>query len=197
MDDNKLTTGISRIAWGYFYLYFNLNIGTVDLLPSFAGYLLFLSAMGKLEQEERTLSLLRPFATGLFLWHTAQWLLSWIGVGLDGLSQPVDLLVELINLYFHFQLLTDIASIAARHRTGLEARLLHCRTLQTLMLTAICLLSAVSPWLPELWQTLSILSTIAYLIAGIVLLFALFRLKRTLQAVPTDPPNEAHTVRNP
>lgn len=184
MDDNKLTTGISRIAWGYFYLYFDLNIGTVDLLPSFAGYLLFLSAIGKLEEEERTLSLLRPFATGLFLWHTAQWLLSWIGVDLNGLSQPVDLLVELINLYFHFQLLTDIAAIAARYGTGLEGRLLRCRTLQTLMLTTICLLSAAPPWLPELWMPLSILSAVAYLIAGIILMHALFRLKRSLRTSP-------------
>lgn len=181
MDEKRPYEGISKAAWGYFFLYFNINLGTVSLLPTFVGYLLFLSAIKVLEGEERTLGLLRPFAILLALWHGARWLASWIAVDLEGLWQPVDLLVELTNLYFHFQLLTDIASIAARYGTGLEDRIRRCRTLQTPMLTGICLLSAVSHWLPELWQTLSILSALAYLIAGLVLMRTLFRLKRSLR----------------
>ena len=58
-DYQKLYTGIGRAAWGYFFIYFDFNINTVSILPSFIGYMLFLSAINCLCEEERELNLLR------------------------------------------------------------------------------------------------------------------------------------------
>lgn len=185
-DYQKLYSGISKAAWGYFFLYFDININRVSILPSFVGYLLFLSAINLLKDEERELSLLRTMGIILTLWHGIQWILSWIGVSLDGVWQFVDIIISLVNLYFHFQLLTNLASIAAKYQPEgytQDAKLLRYRTLQTVMLTAITIITNLYPWLSEFWAVISILLLIVYLIAGICLMKALFDLRKCL---PTD-----------
>ena len=44
---------MSHAAWGYFFLYFDVNLGPLNVLPDWAAYLLFLSAIGKLRGEQR------------------------------------------------------------------------------------------------------------------------------------------------
>lgn len=179
--DQKLYTGVSRAAWGYFFLYFSVNIGTLNILPSFVGYLLFLSAIGLLEEEVRNLSLLRPLGILLAVWHGVDWLLTMVGGDLDGVSLFLDLISSLVNLYFHFQLLTDLAAIAARHQPDdgtLDGQLFLYRTLQTILITGITLISCFSSWLGEVMVYVSGLMAILYLIAGVCLMAALFQLRR-------------------
>ena len=40
-----LYAGVSRAAWGYFFLYFDIRLGQLNILPEFGAYLLFLSAI--------------------------------------------------------------------------------------------------------------------------------------------------------
>lgn len=185
-DYRKLYDGISRAAWGYFFIYFNININTVSILPSFVGYLLFLSAINYLKDEERELGLLHTLGVILALWHGAEWVMSWLGVSLDGAWQFIDIIISLVNLYFHFQLLTNLASIATKYQPeGYEqdAKLLRYRTLQTVMLTAITIVTELHPWLSDAWTYISIVMLIVYLIAGICLMKALFDLRKCL---PTE-----------
>lgn len=184
-DYRKLHNGISKAAWGYFFLYFNFNINTISLLPAFIGYLLFLSAINTLKNEERELSLLRTLGVLLALWHGADWIVSWLSIDLDGAWQFIDVIISLVNLYFHFQLLTNLASIAAKYQPdghALDAKLLRYRTLQTVMLTAITMITYLYPWLSEVWAPISVIMLIVYLIAGICLMKALFALRRCLPA---------------
>ena len=51
MDKNNLYQGISKCAWAYFFLYFDINLGSVSILPDFVAFLLFLSAIGLLKEE--------------------------------------------------------------------------------------------------------------------------------------------------
>ena len=179
----KLYDGISKAAWGYFFIYFNININTVSLIPSFVGYLLFLSAIEHLKDEERELSLLHTLGVILVGWHSVAWLVSWFSINLDGAWQFIDIIISLVNLYFHFQLLTNLASIATKYQPeGYEqdAKLLRYRTLQTVMLTAILIITRLQPWLSEAWTYISVVMLIVYLIAGICLMKALFELRRCL-----------------
>ena len=114
----KLYTGIGRAAWGYFFIYFDFNINTVSILPSFIGYMLFLSAINCLCEEERELNLLRTLGVILTVWHVASWLASWGSIDLDGMLQVVDIIIGVVNIYFHFQLLTNLASIATKYQSA-------------------------------------------------------------------------------
>ena len=148
MSINTLYKSFGKIAFGYFFIYFNFNINTVNILPTFVGYWLILHAIRDLKQEEPELFLLRPFGTILIIWHIAAWGLSLFSAKLDGLSQIADILIGLINLYFHFQLLTNLASIAKKYQKETEehdVKLLHCRTIQTVILTAVIYSSSNAP----------------------------------------------------
>ena len=182
-DYQKLYSGISKAAWGYFFLYFNINFNNVSILPSFVGYLLFLSAINLLKEEERELSLLHTLGVIMALWTGVEWLASFVGLNLEGMWQFIDIIISLVNLYFHFQFLTNLASIAAKYQPEgyeLDAKLLQYRTLQTVMLTAIEVIIRFQPWLSEAWTVISICMLIVYLIAGICLMKALFDLRKCL-----------------
>ena len=185
MNDSRTYDGLTKIIWGYFFIYFDFNINTVSILPSFVGYFLLLLAIEGLACEEQELRLLRPFATVLLLWHGAKWLLSWGSVSLDGMLWVADIVVGLINLYFHFQLLTNLASIAGKYQSqedALDQKLLLYRTVQTVLLTAVMIIGKLSEVLGEYWAVISIGLAIVYIIVGILLIKALFTLRKRLSS---------------
>lgn len=184
-DHRKLYDGISKAAWAYFFLYFDINIFSVSILPSFVGYILFLSAIKLLQDEERELSLLYTLGVILAVWHGMVWLTSWGSYDLVGAWQFIDIIIGIVNLYFHFQLLTNLASIAAKYQPegfAQDAKLLRYRTLQTVMLTALTIITQLHPWLSEIWTYISAVMLIVYFIAGICLMKALFDLRKCLPA---------------
>ena len=155
-----LYAAISKAAWGYFFLYFDLKLNSVSVLPSFVGFLLFLSAIKLIKEERRDLELLRPLGTLLAVWH---------------------LIISLAGVYFHFQMLTDFAALAARYQQpeqDLDRRLLKWRTRQTLLLTAISLCAYPLRFLTELWEPTLIVLAIAGFITSLCIMFTLFDLRR-------------------
>ena len=133
-----------------------------------------------MEHEQRELTLLKPLAILLALWHGVDWVLSLTGGNLYGL-QFIDLIRDVVNLYFHFQFLTDIASIARRYQpddTDLDGRILRCRTLQTLMLTSMWGLTYFSKWYEDAWAFISMGMGVVYVIAGVIIMRAIFALRR-------------------
>lgn len=182
-DYRKLYNGILKVAWGYFFIYFDLKIATVSILPPFVGCLLFLSAITSLKGEESELSLLRTLGVILAVWRGLDWLLSWSAFDLDGVLPFADILMSLINLYFHFQLLTNLASIAAKYQPNgckLDSKLLRYRTIQTLILTATGIIVRLHSQLSETWMAITFIMLVVYLIAGICLMKTLFGLRKCL-----------------
>ncbi len=179
-DSQKLYSGIGRAAWGYLFVYFNINLGSVSILPAFVGYLLFLSAIECLRPEERELGLLKALGVILTLWHGASWLASFVNISIDGMLPFVDIVVGVVNIYFHFQLITNLASIAGKYGKedgDLGAKLLSLRTFQTLLLTAVIIFGYFSEWTEDFGVFISICIAIIYLIAGILLMRTLFKLR--------------------
>ena len=78
-DRETLYTGAGRAAWGYFFLYLDINLGSLNILPDWGAYLLFLSAIRLLAGERRDLSLLRPLGILLAAWNGADWALTLLG----------------------------------------------------------------------------------------------------------------------
>lgn len=66
--------GLTRIAWGYVFLHLNLNLGTLNILPNWVGYLLFFSAIILLGDQLRDLTLLKSFCILLGVGELADWL---------------------------------------------------------------------------------------------------------------------------
>lgn len=131
MEREKLYTALSRVAWAYVFIYINFNLGTLNVLPPWVGYALILSALPLLKEERRDLPLLRPLGELLAVWDFCGWLLHLLGTDVESHFLFWDLLLTAAHLYFHFQLFTDLAAIAARYQgesDTIDQSLLSCRT---------------------------------------------------------------------
>lgn len=183
-DYGKIYDGITKAIWGYFFLYFDINLGTVSILPSFVGYILFLKAIDLLRDEERELSLLKTLGYILTVWNAIEWLAKCVSYSFAGQWQFVILIAGLINMYFHFQFLTNIASIATRHQVeGCEydKKLLTCRTIQTLMLTVFIVISKFNFILEEIWIYISLALAVIYIMVCIYIMATLNGLRKNLK----------------
>ena len=191
-ERENLAAGLSSAAWGYLLLNLDINLGTVSILPRFAGFLLLLSAIGRLSGERRDLPLLRPLCVLLAGWAAVDWLFSWRGADLDGLFPALDLIVAAAGLYFHFQFLTDMAALAREYQPegdSLDRKLLRRRTAYVVLCTAGALLTGLLPSLPPGpatdWAGAAVLGcALAGIVAALAILFSLFTLRGYVQNGP-------------
>lgn len=147
LDRESLYRALSNGAWGYLFLNFDLNIGTVSVTPRFVGWLLFVAAIRDLSPERRDLALLRPLALLLAAWSGADWLLSWVHGSVGGHILFLDLLMAAAAIYFHFQFLTDLAALAQLRQPeggSLDRRLRRRRTVYILLTTGVSVLMHLS-----------------------------------------------------
>lgn len=190
-EPNQLYDGLSQAAWGYFFVSFDFNLGTVSILPRFVGWLLLLYAIGKLSGVRRDLALLRPLCMLLAAFAFGDWFLSWSGGSIDGMIPFLDQVVTVSALYFHFQFLTDIAALAQEFQLdddNLSAKLRGHRTAYTLLITAIALLQSASqvfPW--EWWNGVIVVVAIITCVVGLLIMADLFRLRRMAPRLEIGP----------
>lgn len=180
-QQQTLYTGVSRAAWGYFFLYFNVNLGTINLLPAFVGYLLFLASIRLLEEERRDLALLRSLGILLTLWNVLDWAITLVGGTIEGRFVILELITQLAELYFHFQLLTDFAALAEKYQQeedDIAQKIYKWRTTFTVLLTVSPLIWYMKDWIPGWWMHISAVFAFVLLVAGIRLLLLLFRLRK-------------------
>ena len=147
LDRESLYRALSNGAWGYLFLNFDLNVGTVSVTPRFVGWLLFVAAIRDLSPERRDLALLRPLALLLAAWSGADWLLSWVHGSVGGHILFLDLLMAAAAIYFHFQFLTDLAALAQLRQPeggSLDRRLRRRRTVYILLTTGVSVLTHLS-----------------------------------------------------
>lgn len=202
-DYERLYTGLSHAAWGYFLLHFNFNLNfdsaSINILPSFAGALLLLSAVDKLSAERRDLKLLRPLCMILAAWHLADWVLALTGSSLSGKLLFLDLIFTVVLLYFHFQFLTDMAAIAEKYQPEGETlnRRIRDRRTALLVLTTIADVASGLVQLLELEQVFEMtavvwgLLSVAVLIVIVMIMFSLFQLRRYVRDWgAAEPPTE-------
>lgn len=182
-ERERLYTGLSQAAWGYLFLNFDLNFGTVSLTPRFVGLLLLLSAIGKLSGERRDLLLLRPLGILLAGWSGLDWLLSWGGGELEGRLLFLALPVAAARLYFEFQMLTDLAAIAETCQpegSGLDRRLRRRRSQEVILSTLASLLASL-PIRGEWRKGMALGLAVMAWVVSLLIMRGLFQLRRCIR----------------
>ncbi len=174
-ERQKLCRAIKHIAWAYVLLYLDINLGTFNILPNWLGFLLILFNLPALAEEVPSAALLRPFAILLAAWAGIEWLLKLFGGAVSVDLTMLSLIIAVVTLYFHFQLLTDLASLSEKYDCPQTARLLHLRTVNTLLATA---LSLPLPLQNAEWLAITALLTYGAIVIWICCI--LFGLKRSL-----------------
>ena len=196
-DREKLYSGLSCAAKGYLLIHINFNIGMngvqINILPAFAGYLLLLSAIEKLSGERRDLALLRPLCLLLAGWHAVDWMFTWAGTRLGAMLPVVELLIQVVTLYFHFQFLTDMAALAETYQpvgSGLDQRLRGRRAAYVVLSTVISVLSSVPAGrFEEEKMVVMILLAVAAMIVVLFITGGLFELRKLFKEEQEELPN--------
>ena len=172
-DIQKLASAVKNIAWGYLLLHFNVNLGRIDILPDWAGYLLILTALPVLGEKRPSALLLKPLGQLLAAYSGLVWFATILGWTNE--IPALTILAGVVRLYFHFQLLTDLAAVGQGGPEG--NTILHMRTVYTVIATLV--------FLPFPWEEISGLTlalAIVWVIVALCLCYTLFRLRRSLLA---------------
>lgn len=132
----SLSEAVSCVAWGYVFLHLDFNLGGINVLPDWACYALVLHALPGLARAERSALLLRPLAVILLAVDALMWALQIFGAAPD--LYIVSALCTVLALYFHFQLLTNVADIA-RIDPQRSRSVLRLRNFRTVFVTLLAL----------------------------------------------------------
>lgn len=174
MDREKLAEAAGKIAWAYVLLHLNVNLGTLNVLPNWLGYVFMLGVLPVLGEVVPSALLLRPLGILLALWEGLLWGLA--AFGGDMKSGILSVIAAAASLYFHFQLLTNLAELAERYGCPEKQRILRLRTVRTLLVTVFSL--------PVDWERYGVF-TVAFVIVNLLvalwICFVLFDLRRSLR----------------
>ena len=139
MTNKGLCSSIKNIGCGYIFLHISINLNTIDLLPDWVAYAFFIQALPILGEEEESANLLKPLGIILAVLEV----LFWVNKGFLGSGLPlgiVGVVSSVISLYFHFQLLTNLAEIAHKYGCSQEKKLLTLRTVKTILTTVLTII---------------------------------------------------------
>lgn len=173
---SKLSHGVKKVAWGYLFIHLDFTLFVINILPNWAGFILFFSALSIIGEEDESAVLLRPLCAALGIWEGILWAASIIGLEIN--STILQLIVNIIGIYFHFQLLTNLAVTAERYRCPQAASILRLRTLRTVLATLLAL-----PFPYQDYEVLLFIGMLVSLAVAIWLIAVLFSLRRSLAEI--------------
>ncbi|MBR3789056.1 MAG: hypothetical protein IKJ86_03590 [Clostridia bacterium] len=139
METKTLSSAIKKVAISYILIYLHINISVIDILPDWLGYFLIVSVLPVLSQKEKSAQLLKPVGIAIGIWNIVEWVLKIAGDELN--FYVISLVFSIITIYFHFQLITNIAALDIEETK--KKRLLNLRTATVILHTVLSLLLLV------------------------------------------------------
>lgn len=187
---DDILKALTRAIWGYIFLCFNFTFNTgagiFNILPTFIGYLLFMSVVKLLQNSIKEISLLKMPLIILTIWSIADGIVSIAGVSVGTFLPIVSLIVSILNMYFVFQFLTNLAYIAQRCQyegCTFDKKLIFFRTVQTILLTISTILTMLISFLDlerEIYLYTNIILALIMTINSLCIIITLSRLKKNL-----------------
>lgn len=173
-ERENLCAAVKKIAWGYVLLHLNVNLGSLNILPDWLGYGLMLAAIPAVGERVPSAKLLKPLGVLLAVWEGVCWIYAARGMPLS--VPALELVATVVSLYFHFQLLTDLAELARLFECSEEGRIRNLRTVRTLLITMLAL---PFPWEEYTWVVLAIVAV--HVVVAIWICSVLFSLCCSLE----------------
>ena len=147
-DRTNLSKAIGLIAWGYVLIYFNFNIGPLDILPNWLGYILIYSALDTIGKEEISALLLKPLVIIIGIYEVLMTIKGLLDLTLSSYAFTlIHTVVVIVILYYNFQLFTNLANIATKYSCPQSEGIIILRTSYTLLITVASLIEVV--FIPE------------------------------------------------
>ena len=178
------------IFWGLLLVFLDFSLTlkefSIDLLPDVAGYLLLFIGAGRMQDESRCFSRMRPVAIVLALFDFVMFVFGPIYAGTWIQLLPsllINLITTILYLYMLWQLVRGIQDIETRSLYPLGAQELRTTFFVILGLTIISLFAAnILALLSPLFLLLLIVAIFVVLVLFLVLV-----LRAAVLAIPTVP----------
>lgn len=174
MNLANICWAVKQVAWAYIILHFDFHLGTLNVVPDWLGYTFIIHALADLREAEPSAELLRPLGILLGVVDGIGWFGEMLGFSMD--IPIIGIFVSIISLYFHFQLLTNLAEISELYKCSETKGILRLRTIRTLLMSLFAL---PLPW--EQIEIVSLILVLVNLVVGIGICIMLFSLKSTLE----------------
>ncbi len=200
-EKTVLYKSITKFAFGFLIILINISIAGFDILPDFVGYILFISAISALAGKYRKINLMKPLAVILLIWSVISIIILYVDLNEAAIIKNlIHLVIDIIQIYFNFQLLTHISEIAQEYdeETKLAKRLIKLRNVYTVLNTAVTSLANIPVLIalngtPVVLGVVTVMAVITVIIAIIitVTLFSVRKLfrnqKNTIPEIPENP----------
>ena len=196
MENKTLSSAIKKVAISYVFIYLHINISVIDILPDWLGYFIIVAVLPILSEKEQSAGLLRPFGIVIGIWDITSWVLKLIDVPWN--LTLINLLFSIITIYFHFQLITNIAALDIEQSK--RKRLLALRTATVLLHTVLTLSLLIPDTIDiEIYTYILMFMVVLQLVFCFWIAGELFGLSKTMKekeialyksAIPTEESND-------
>lgn len=180
METKTLSSAIKKIAISYILIYVHVNISVIDILPDWLGYFLIVSVLPVISEKEKSAQLLKPFGIAIGVWNILETILSLMGAEWN--LTIISLVFNVVTIYFHFQLITNIANLDIEEAK--KKRLLNLRT-ATVLLHTVTSLALLVPTMFDIDYEIYSYFVIVMLIPQLVICFwisgELFKISKALK----------------
>lgn len=171
----ELKESIFSLMMGYVFISFNFNCNvgnlTLPLIPNIVGWFFFYKALERLAPLQPTLGLLRPSCMVLGVLSLEQFFPALA----DGVYEALPLISvfsAVVVVYFHFQLLTDLANLIEEEEPSQKLR--KARTVMVLSATVAHLAFVI----PKGWEWVMTGGLFVYLATVIYVISVLYGLQK-------------------
>lgn len=192
METKTLSSAIKKVAISYILIYLHINISVIDILPDWLGYFLIVSVLPVISEKEKSAQLLKPFGIAIGIWNILEWGLKIAEAELN--FTIISLVFNVITIYFHFQLITNIASLDIEEHK--KKRLLDLRT-ATVILHTVLSLSLLIPNMFDIDYEIYSYIVMFMLIPQLIICFwisgELFAISKTLKEKEIEIPETPET----
>lgn len=195
METKTLSSAIKKIAISYILIYLHVNISVIDILPDWLGYFLIVSVLPIISEKEKSAQLLKPFGIAIGIWNIFEDVLKIAGNELN--LTVISLVFSIITIYFHFQLITNVANLDIEEPT--KKRLLNLRTATVLLHTVTSLALLVPTMFDidyEIYSYFVIVMLIPQLVICFWISFELFKISKDMKEKEVELPETTEEIAN-
>lgn len=191
METKALSSAIKKVAISYILIYLHINISVIDILPDWLGYFIIVSALPILSEKEQSAGLLKPFGIAIGIWNIINWVLKITDAPWN--FTLISLLFSIVTIYFHFQLITNIANLDIEQSK--RKRLLVLRTITVLLHTLLTLSLFIPTTLDnEIYSYILIFMAIPQIVICFWIAGELFGLSKTMREKEIEMPETAEST---
>ena len=195
METKTLSSAIKKIAISYILIYLHVNISVIDILPDWLGYFLIVSVLPIISEKEKSAQLLKPFGIAIGIWNIFEDVLKIAGDELN--LSVISLVFNVVTIYFHFQLITNITNLDIEEAK--KKRLLNLRTATVLLHTVTSLALLVPTMFDidyEIYSYFVIVMLIPQLVICFWISFELFKISKDMKEKEVELPETTEEMAN-